>query len=193
MKINSPTEDKIIVDLTEQDMLKLDITYEDMDYSTIETRRVIWTLLDEAGKILGRELDPSRRMIIEAMPKSEGGCILSFTILDSRKKYLPKKQFLKKQSETVLCEFDGAEALLNAAECLKSLDFKGKSGLYENGGKYRLIVSGTEDIPKIKSCFSEFGKAESCDALACDYTREHWRELVAENAIEKLVQVKSEE
>ena len=60
MKINSPAEDRIIVDLTQQDMTELDITYEDMDYSTIETRRVIWTLLDKAGRILGRELDPSR-------------------------------------------------------------------------------------------------------------------------------------
>ena len=186
MKINSPTEDKIIVDLTEQDMLGLDITYEDMDYSTIETRRVIWTLLDEAGKALGRELDPSRRMIIEAMPKSGGGCVLSFTILDGRKKYLPKKQFLKKQSETVICEFDGAEALLNAAECLKKLCINAKSSLYENGGKYRLTVSGAEDIPKIKTCLSEFGFAESCDALLCGFTKEHWRELAAENAIEKL-------
>ena len=187
MKINSPAEDKIIVDLTEQDMLKLDITYEDMDYSTIETRRVIWTLLDEAGKFLGRELDPSRRMIIEAMPKSEGGCVLSFTILDGRKKYLPKKQFLKKQSETVLCEFDGADTLMKAAECLKSICFKGKSSLYESGGKYRLIVSSAEDIPKIKTCLSEFGLAESCDALACDFIKEHWRELVSENALERLV------
>ncbi len=192
MKINSPAEDKIIVDLTEQDMLKLDITYEDMDYSTIETRRVIWTLLDEAGKALGRELDPSRRMIIEAMPKSEGGCVLSFTILDARKKYLPKKQFLKKQSETLLCEFDSAEALLNAAECVKKLCFNTKSSLYENGGKYRLTVSAAEDIPKIKTCLSEFGFAENCDALLCDFTKEHWRELASENAIERLVQVKSE-
>ncbi len=186
MKINSPTEDKIIVDLTEQDMLRLDITYEDMDYSTIETRRVIWTLLDEAGKTLGRELDPSRRMIIEAMPKSEGGCVLSFTILDGRKKYMPKKQFLKKQSETLLCEFNGAETLLKAAECLKKLCVNVKSSLYENGGKYRLTVSGAEDIPKIKTCLSEFGSTESCDALLRDFTKEHWRELAAENAIEKL-------
>ncbi|MBQ8015916.1 MAG: adaptor protein MecA, partial [Clostridia bacterium] len=84
MKINSPAEDKIIVDLTKQDMLDLEITYEDMDYSTIETRRVIWTVLDEAGKALGRDFDPSRRMIIEAMPKNGGGCVLSFTILDGR-------------------------------------------------------------------------------------------------------------
>lgn len=187
MKINSPAEDKIIVDLTKQDMLELDITYEEMDYSTIETRRVIWTLLDEAGKILGRELDPSRRMIIEAMPKSEGGCVLSFTILDGRKRYLPKKQLLKKQSENLLCEFDGTDSLLSAVESLKPFGLRPKSSLYENKGAYRLIISGTDEIPQIKNIFSEFGKAESCDPLACCFTKEHWRELIAENAVEKIL------
>ena len=76
MKINSPAEDRIIVDLTDEDLRELDITYEDMDYSTIETRRVIWTVLDAAGKALGRDLDPSHRMVIEASPKSAGGCVL---------------------------------------------------------------------------------------------------------------------
>ena len=49
MKINSPAEDRIIVDLTDEDLRELDITYEDMDYSTIETRRVIWTVLVASG------------------------------------------------------------------------------------------------------------------------------------------------
>ena len=31
MKINSPAEDRIIVDLTDEDLRELDITYEDMD------------------------------------------------------------------------------------------------------------------------------------------------------------------
>ena len=58
MQINSPAENRIVVELSAQDMIELDITYEDMDYSAIETMRVIWTLLDAAGKYLGRELDP---------------------------------------------------------------------------------------------------------------------------------------
>ena len=133
MNINSPAEDKIIVELTEQDMLGLEITYEEMDYSTIETRRVIWTLLDEAGKALGRELDPTRKMIIEAMPKN-GGCILSFTILENRKKYLPQKQLLKKHSQNIICEFDCIDSLYSAAKSLGK-DFYPESSLYELGGK----------------------------------------------------------
>jgi len=186
MKINSPAEDRIIVDLTEQDMHDLDITYENMDYSTIETRRVIWTVLDEAGKVLGRELDPSRRMIIEAMPKSEGGCTLYFTILDCRKRAFPQKQLLKKQSESLICEFESLDALFNAAECFLHSGNTAESSLYENNGKYRLILANSEDMRKLKQCFSEFGKVISCERLACGFTKEHWRSLISQNAIQTI-------
>ena len=53
MKIEAPEENKIVVRLTADDMTKLHITYEEMDYANIETRRVIWTLLDEARRELG--------------------------------------------------------------------------------------------------------------------------------------------
>lgn len=183
MKINSPADDRITVDLTKQDMMELDITYEDMDYSTIETRRVIWTLLDEAGKVLGKELDPSRRMIIEAIPKSEGGCVLNFTILDSKRKTFPQKQLLKKQSESIICEFESLDALYRAAEGYNGC---AESSLYENGGKYRLILSGLCDARDIRQYFSEFSIVTNCDRLVCEHTKEHWRMLIAQNAISAL-------
>jgi hypothetical protein len=184
MNISSPAEDKIIVELTEQDMLGLEITYEEMDYSTIETRRVIWTLLDEAGKALGRELDPTRRMVIEASPKN-GGCVLSFTILDDRKRYLPRKQLLKKQSRNIICDFDCVDSLYKAAEVLR-LNNCIESSLYELGGKYRLVVNASDNPALIRSLLSEFGSVENACPLLCDYTKEHWRELIAENAVSLL-------
>lgn len=183
MKINSTADDRITVDLTKQDMLELDITYEDMDYSTIETRRVIWTLLDEAEKVLGKELDPTRRMIIEAIPKNEGGCILNFTILDSRKKYSVQKQFLKKQSECFICEFENADALFLAANGCKNGVF---SSLYEKDGKYRLMISGISDSRDIRLYFSEFSNIINADKLICGHTAEHWKCLIEQNAISVL-------
>lgn len=186
MNIKSPAEDRIIVELTQQDMLELEITYEDMDYSTIETRRVIWTVLDEAGKALGRELDPSRRMIIEATPGNEGGCILNFTILETEKKYLLKKQLLRKHPQNIVCEFDGIDSLYKAAESLNKNGFT-DSGLYENEGRYRLIVRSGSKPALLRCLLNEFGCAENTCALACDFTKEHWRELIAENAISKML------
>ena len=180
MKINSDSDNKITVDLTKQDMAELDITYEDMDYSTIETRRVIWTLLDEAGKVLGKELDPTRRMIIEAIPKIEGGCLLNFTLLDCGRKAYPQKQLLKKQSESLICEFSSLDELYRAAECCK---ITAESSLFENGGKYRLILSGFGDAREIKLYFSEFSRIISAERMSLEHTREHWKVIIPQNAV----------
>lgn len=183
MKINSPADDKITVDLTKQDMAELDITYEDMDYSTIETRRVIWTLLDEAGKVLGREFDPTRRMIIEAIPKSEGGCLLNFTILDSKKRSFAQKQLLKKQSECFICEFENLDTLYRAAEGYRGTV---ENSLFAKDGKYRLILSGLCDTRELKQYFSEFSNVTNADRLACEHTKEHWESLILHDAISVL-------
>ena len=186
MKINSPAENKIIVDLNEQDMLELDITYEEMDYSTIETRRVIWTVLDAAGKVLGRTLDPSRRMIIEAVPRSEGGCTLLFTILENNKNGLKQKSTLKKQVESLICEFSDLDSLFLAVDGLENSDFCTESSLYESNGNYRLIIISPFDTARLRHYFSEFCKVSVCDRLVYEFTKEHWQTIAAGNALSVL-------
>lgn len=183
MKINSTADDRITVELTKQDMAMLDITYEDMDYSTTETRRVIWTLLDEAEKVLGKELDPSRRMIIEATPDTSGGCILDFIILDSKKKNSVHRQQLRKQSENLLCDFENSDLLLRAAMGFR---LNCESSLYENGGNYRLIIRALCEADTVKRYFSEFSCVKSCDRLLLEHTKEHWRLITEKSAIEAL-------
>ena len=185
MNITSPAEDKIIVDLTKQDMQELDITYEAMDYSTIETRRVIWTVLGEAGKHLGRELDPSRRMIIEASPKCEGGCTLTFTILDGRRKSVSQKHMLKKQSESIVCDFENLDDLFRAAEEIRRSGEDARSSLFELNKAYRLILSRSSD--RLNGILSEFCKIGSSNKMLTDFTNEHWNLLASDNAIEKLL------
>ena len=186
MKINSPAENKIIVDLNEQDMLELDITYEEMDYSTIETRRVIWTVLDAAGKILGRTLDPSRRMIIEAVPRNGGGCTLLFTMLEHSKNGLKQKSTLKKQGESLICEFSDAESLLSAAAGLDAADICAESSLYESNGSFRLIIYSPFDSARLRRYFSEFCSVSVCERLICEFTKEHWQIIAAKNALSLL-------
>lgn len=185
MNINSPAEDKIIVDLTKQDMLELDITYEAMDYSTIETRRVIWTVLGEAGKHLGRELDPSRRMIIEASPKSEGGCTLTFTILDGRKKSVSQKHTLKKHNDCIICDFENLDDLFRAAEEIARSGEIPQSSLFELDRAYRLILSRSSE--SLNGVLSEFCKIRSCNKMLTDFTNEHWHLLASNDAVESLL------
>lgn len=181
MKINSPAEDRIIVDLTDEDLRELDITYEDMDYSTIETRRVIWTVLDAAGKALGRDLDPSHRMVIEASPTSAGGCVLCFTLLDDRRGRLCLRSTLRKQEQALLCEFSSLDDLYRAAESCTG--GAADSVLYESEGKYRLILTPQAELAPMRGHFAEFSSFQSSDKAVCEFTKEHWRLLIAHDAL----------
>ena len=184
MQINSPSENRIIVELSAQDMQDLDITYDDMDYSAIETRRVIWTVLDAAGKYLGKELDPTRRMIIEALPLESGGCTLFFTILDTSVKTGRSK--LIKQSGSLICDFDNLDGLFNAAEGCRMNSSLTQSSLYENHGKYRLIISSPFDLNLLERHFCEFAKCKKCETLEAEFTREHWNTIAETNALNSL-------
>ncbi len=81
IKIKALSDEKISVTLTENDMRDFDITYDELDYSNIETRRVIWTILDEAARVLGKRVNIENRLLIQAAPTDDGGCFLEFTQL----------------------------------------------------------------------------------------------------------------
>ena len=182
MQINSPAENRIIVELSAQDMRELDITYEEMDYSTIETRRVIWTVLDAAGKALGREFDPSKKMVIEAVPLPSGGCTLCFT-LPENPCLRSKKSLLKKQICSVICDFDSLDNLYSAAESFAALSVSAESSLFENSGIYRLIVESRFDIASLSRFFGEFGNCRKSTPLEEEFTREHWHMLAESDAL----------
>ncbi len=188
MKIEAPQENKIIVELTTDDMSELDITYERMDYSNIETRRVIWTLLDRARQTLGRDIDPSGKMLIEALPKPSGGCVIYFTVLDEGVRTAGRRNvFQIKKEFTLSYEFDSLDALTSCAEAVEvSGEALPKSSLYEWDGKYRLIVSSDGWQQRLRFLLSEFCSASSSSSLNAEFTMEHWRLLAEDDAIQKL-------
>ncbi|MBR1810967.1 MAG: hypothetical protein IJ766_04865 [Clostridia bacterium] len=79
MKVIAEHDCFISVELTAEDMDELNITYDALDYSNTETRRVLWTVLDEARRLSGEEFDITDRLVIETMPADGGGCLIIFT------------------------------------------------------------------------------------------------------------------
>lgn len=141
MEINTGTGGKICVTLTKKDLADLDITYEELDYSNIETRRVIWTILDRAKKVLGKSIALDNKLLINAKPIHDGGCCLEFTQLSQRADEAQGKAILKKGDEPILfCSFD-----LNAyLDCIKHVPFDSQgvkntnSYIFENN--YYIII-----------------------------------------------------
>lgn len=168
MKINSPNKAKIIVELSHEDMIELDITYENMNYSNIETRRVIWTILDKARLELKRDIDPSGKLTIETIPLNEGGCVIFFTINDVPENI--RKDVLKREE---VYEFDSLDSVIDLFSALRDNILLGD--LYsDNKGKFRLITPLNEKmITKIK--FKEYSHPCREGKLAAEITKEHWQ------------------
>ncbi len=141
MKIEADGEEKIAVTLSHEDMHELNITYDEMDYSNIETRRVIWTVLDEAKRVLGKSVNTDSRLLVQVSPADDGGCVMLFTQLPPRESKSKKRLIMKKDAEPLLfCAFD-SNSFIDGINILKENSFRIKnyeSFVYQN--VYYIVV-----------------------------------------------------
>lgn len=175
MDIQPISSNKFIVGLSCDDMKQLDITYDDMDYSNVETRRVIWTILDTVRRNTGRDVDPSGNLVIEAAPDMGGGCLLVFTV-PSEKNHVDSGTVISKSNATQIFEF---HCLNNFLDAIKSAQLE-NSGcrFFTDGEKYRIEISA-EYVAACERILKEYGFFAGKDCLTAAYTHEHWKELFA--------------
>lgn len=179
MKCRMLSENGIEVELSCEEMQALDITYDALDYANTETRRVLWTVLDEAGTVLGRNIDLSGRMLIEARPDGSGGCILDFTLYPQKKESAQRKK-VRKQAQALIFETDDADILLGA---VRVLDTQVQGDLYLHDGVFRLLLfPGLSQQMYLTAVLTEFGSVTQADDAVVAATQEFWP-LVCENAV----------
>ena len=187
MKFEVLNNDSIIVELSDDDMKSLNITYEEMDYSKVETKRVIWTILSRAGRTLGRELNPTGRLLVEAMRRESGGCVLFFSVENEDRRTRKSRRYLVKKTDYIACQFENVQALLSCAKRIAFTGIKVESSLYENKNKYRLLVcSQTSGTGLLRACLTEFGEICGESAVLAAHTAEHWHCITDKNAVEKI-------
>ncbi len=189
MNIEGLTEGAIIVELTPDDMRELNITYEEMDYSNIETRRVIWTILARARKSLGEDIDATGTMTVEALPQKAGGCLLFFSTKARDSTVIrPGRRFLmKRSSHQAVYTFATLENVYRAAARLVHEESTVlESELYAKGSFYRLILTCC-DTASVRDILCEYARSGAENDLLCAHTREQWRCLVKENALKLLL------
>ena len=182
MNITVQAENTICIELTKQDMTELDITYEELDYSNIETRRVLWTLLDEAKHTLGREIRLTQKMLIEAVPDENGGCRIYFSVADEPCGKTGKKQLVKVSGIKTVCQTADIDNIGALSKILQKNEYVSKSELYTDGEKYRLIVCQKPSFSgDLTDVIREF--CEICDTSVVYYTSEHWKLLASPDAV----------
>ena len=186
MRVEELTAQAILVELTGDDMKDLNITYEQMDYADVETRRVIWTVLSRANRTLGRAFDATGRLTVEAMRRGADGCLLLFTreMLPPR----PKRYLLRQNAACLTAQFASFDAVFACAEALCFSGVKAESGLYRLHDSYRLLLRQKAGASRLRQCLNEFGAVVGENEAVALHTAEHWRCLVEKNALEALTQ-----
>lgn len=170
LDIQNIGSNKFLVGLSRNDMEQLDITYDSMDYSNIETRRVIWTILDRVRKSTGKDVDPSGNLMIEAAPDSTGGCFLMFTVPVSAKN---TGTVISKTNGTRIYEFENTDNFLDA---LALIPKNTTTKLFSKDGKYRIELP-SENALELHRMLEEYGHFAGNDIFTVAATNEHWQEL----------------
>ncbi len=160
MKIEAIGEEKILVMLSLKDMNELDITYAEMDYSNIETRRVIWTILDEAKRHLGKSLDTDGKILIEVTESDDGGCIMCFTSMPFTDIKSKKKLVMKKDVEPIVFKALNNDSFLESFKLLNGKNELFKSfDIYSFKNKlYFIIQPKISTSTQIAYILSDFGE-----------------------------------
>ena len=133
MKINPVNEYRIEIELADSEMEQLGISYDDLDWNDIETRRAVWNVLS-AARETGIELDVSGRLLIEA-GRLKGGCRLCFTSLPRRDDPPAAKDFIRLRKAPVLISGD-RQNIERASGILKNAE----TVLYRRNDIYALLV-----------------------------------------------------
>ncbi len=170
MDIQPISNNRFIVGLSCDEMKDLDITYDEMDYSNIETKRVIWTILDTVRRDTGRDVDPSGNLMIEAAPDTDGGCLLMFTVASGPNK--KSETVISKANPTRIYEFENLDDLLDFMHFLPNSSRR----VFTRNNKYRLELP-TETSTELRRMLNEYAKFIGKDSLTVAHTHEHWAEL----------------
>lgn len=157
------------VTLSREDMELYDIEFDMLDYQNSETRRVIWSILDEAKRSLGFEVARDS-LYIQAFRSKCGGCEL-FVSREERKAQKPKPTLFK---------FADTENLLRGCARLNNCGFSGESFAYlGDGGEFYLeILAAEKEYTYLDEISRRLPHSE-------EFLNEHAK-LLCENAVETL-------
>ena len=184
MNIDMPHSGKLEFRLDSRDLGKLNISFDELDYSNVETRRVVWTLIDTARKNLHIDFDLTGRLLVEVFPEKHGGCRLCVTILPKEEQRL--NIVAKPIFTTYIFEFS-TDALLDLARQIKKLPVTHDDGeLFSNGESFRLVVPLSDSQRKLKALMYEYGVYRGEDDFTISYTREHWQAVFDSSALKRL-------
>jgi len=180
MEIKRTSHHSLSIYLLASDLAELGITYDSIDHHNLRTRLAIQQLLETALAQTG--FDPEgHKLLIEAYPVEDDGCLLFFTLSD-----LIHKEERVRSAEPTLFLFSSFGQLCQACH---SLTITPPSALYWQDGQYILVLTiNAEQLISIKKQLSPQGQPAADSSLLFADLQEQERCLLPERAIEQLRQ-----
>lgn len=176
MKISLVSDNITVIELSPEEMTQYDFTFEKSDYSSPHTRRALWSIIDDASRIIGKQVQVSKGLEIDLLPDIKGGALL---IISQGEKEKPKHD-----SHIGVFQTDDINQIIDFAMSTKKSKKDNNSSLYKSGESYRLIIKGIDNT--VRYLAMEFYLNE-CHEPYCDKsTVELWDCLIEKNALEIL-------
>lgn len=180
------TDDRLKIQLTGTDMEKLQISYEQLDYSDGQTRKAILVLLELAREETGFDLGAAK-LFVEAYPHDNEGCVIYFTMLDNEDDSGTKSK--KTIYPSVVFMFDDADVLIDCTTRLfeQYCHRIYKSSLYYFKERFHLVVYPFDRSDDRTTAFiSEYAKRVGEGELYTVMLKEHGELIVEDNAVDRL-------
>lgn len=185
MKISCVSETITVIELSKEEMSGYDFNFEKSDYSSPHTRKVLWSIIDEASKITGKNVEVNQGLEIDLLPDIKGGCLLIIS------QGTPQARRLFSENEIGIYESKDINCFLDFAKGAKWCSEGAKSSFYYLDGIYRLILESPEKGLHILT--REFSLTYIDFLSYSDKTYEAFNCLIESNALEVLGGLASQE
>lgn len=189
MKFEKITDTKIRIILSLQDMESNNITAKNVLSNSIDSQKLLETIITKAEKEIGFKPEDSK-LLIEAVPSNEE-CIFTIT------KLLDEKAYCIQTNHSFIFKFDSFDDFINLCTYLSNFSYlclneisKSFSLIYYNC-TYYLKFTDIEHcsivLDYIKTFFSEFGKDVSGTVGIDGILNEYGKVIFAKNAISRCI------
>ncbi len=185
MKISCVSENITVIELSREEMTRYDFNFEKSDCSSPHTRKVLWSIIDEASRITGKNVEVNQGLEIDFLPDIKGGCLLIIS------QGTPKSTRLFSEKEIGIYESRDINSFLDFAKGAKCCKDRSKSSFYYLDGIYRLILESSSE--GLHFLAKEFNLVHLDFLTYSDKTYEAFNCLIESDALEVLGGLASQE
>ena len=147
-------DNMMLIELSQEEMEKYRITYENIENDQQTARIAIKSILSRTDA--AERLEKGENVMVEALPVPNGGCFFILTFTEKKTRYKVKKDAFH------IFETENLDNLLDFDSAMRKTESKsGKCIAYKMNDRYFLSIP--RDLPKAIRIMGEFGTRSSVD------------------------------